>query len=181
MARLFPVKGYSVVETVNIAAVRDGRMISQYKLSTALDAAGAENGQLLSFDHVAKEVGLPASGNAYVGLHASDERVYETGKGFNDFVVHNPNLPRVIILAEHDKFETNAVTVAAAATSIDTVTKLKSVLAAGTTPVYGRPSTSGDIELVTTLGGSETVVLRAVSVISLPNGQEGVRFVVATA
>lgn len=177
MAKLFNHAGYSVVETTNVAAVRNGRMVSQYEMSTALDTAGAQNGMLLAIDDIGKEVGLPANANAIVGLHASDERVYEEGKGLNTFIVKKPNLPRVMRLAIGDKFETNAVE--QGGTDLDTPANAKAYLAGD--PIYGIADATGNIKLSKTLAAEVVVGLQVVEFVTLPNGEEGIRFVVVKA
>ena len=177
MAKLFTHPGYAVVETTNVAAVRDGRMAAQYKMSTALDTAGAENGMLLAINDKTKEIGFPSGVTANVGLHASDERIYEEHLGRNSFVVKSPNVPRVLYLAVGDKFETNAVE--AGGTDIDTVANVKTFLAAN--PVYGVADATGRIKLSKTLAGTEKVALEVVEFVKLPNNQEGIKFVVVKA
>lgn len=177
MAKLFTHEGYSVVETTNIAAVRTGKMVSQYGMSTALNTAGAQNGMLLAIDDIGKEVGLPADATAIVGLHASDERVYEEGKGLNTFVVKTPNLPRVMRLAVGDKFETNAVE--QGGTDLDTPANAKAFL--GTAAVYGLADATGNIKLSKAVAGTEVVQLQAVEFVTMPNGAEGIRFAVIKA
>lgn len=174
MAKLFNFEGNSVVETTNVAAVRTGRMVSQYAMSSALAAVGAQQGQLLAIDDVAKEVGLPADADAVVGLHASDERIYEEGKGRNSFIVKSPNLPRILRLEVGDKFETNAVE--QGGTDLDTVTNVKAYLASN--PVYGLADTSGNIKLAKEVTGTEKVVLEVVEFVTLTNNEPGIKFIV---
>lgn len=176
MAKLFDLKGnYTVVETTNVAAVRTGRMASQYEMSSALAALGAQQGQLLVIDDIAKEIGLPANANDLVGLHASDERVYEEGKGRNSFIVKAPNLPRVMRLEVGDKFETNAVE---QGTGLTTTAQIATQLGSG--KVYGIPDTSGNIKLAKTVD-AEKVVLEMVEFVTLPNNEPGIKFVVTKA
>lgn len=174
MAKLFTHEGYSVVETTNVAAVRTGRMVSQYPMTTALATAGAQQGQLLLIDDIGKEVGLPANAASIVGLHASEERIYEEGKGRSSFIVKSPNQPRVMRLEEGDKFETNAVE--QGGTDLDTVANVKTYLASN--PVYGVADASGNVKLSKTLAGTEVVALQVVEFVTLPNNEPGIKFVV---
>ena len=173
MARLIT-KGYSVAETNHVAAVRTGQIKAQYPMSSALKAVGAQNGQLLTVDDVNKEVGLPANGNAYVWLHVSEERLYESHLGRNAFIVQDPNYPRMLKLEIGDIFETNAVELG----DFATVAAAKNESTGAT---VGVPSATGDIKLLATAAGTETVVLDIVEWITLPNGEIGIKFAVAKA
>ena len=174
MARLFTDSGYSVVETNHVAAVRTGQIKAQYPMSTALKALGAQNGQLLAVDDVEKEVGLPADGNAYVWLHASEERLYEAHLGRKAFIVEDPNYPRMLKLEVGDIFETNAID----GGSFGTVAAAQDESTGAT---VGVPSTSGDIKLLAAATGNEAVVLDIVEWVTLPNGETGIKFAVAKA
>lgn len=176
MARFLDTTKYSVVETNHVAAVRTGQIKAQYPMSDALKALGAQNGQLLVVDDVAKEVGLPNDETAAAWLHASEERIYEEHLGRDSFIVKDPNYPRMMKLAVGDIFETDAVSadigVAATYADVDAVK-------AGAT--VGVPSATGDIELLTASDGSEGIVLNIVEWVTLPNGKEGIKFAVAKA
>lgn len=100
---------YSVVETNHVAAVRTGKIKGQYAMSDALKLVGAQNGQLLTVSDANKEVGLPADANAYVWLHASEERLQQAHLGRNKFILKGPNYPRMLKLAQGDIFETDAI------------------------------------------------------------------------
>jgi len=161
---------YGVVELNKLAAVRTGQIEAQYEL----DFDQAENGMLLVADHVAKKVKKPADADAEVYLHASVEKDYE-GKGRKHFVVKQGEfLPRLMKLAVGDRFETNAVefddTVYADFAAIAT--------AINATTVYGVPNASGYIRLVAAPAGTEAVVLKAVEGVTLPNGENGIKFAV---
>ena len=170
MARLLD-SGYSVVETNHVAAVRTGEIKAQYPMSAALKAVGAQNGQLLTVDDVNKEVGLPGSAAVMVYLHASEERIYESHLGRNSFIVTDPNYPRMMKLSVGDIFETNAVDLGAFA----------DVAAAKAGATVGVPSTNRDITLLAAAAGTEKVVLDIVEWVTLPNGEQGIKFAVALA
>lgn len=174
MARLFTGMGYSVVETNQIAAVRTGQIVSQYEMDTTLATAGAQQGQLLVVDDKAKKIKLPAAGTDYTYLHASEERIYDPALGRNSFIVTSPNLPRLMKLNKGDKFETNAVDKGAYADKAAITTAI------GAGKVYGIPMTTGDIKLVASVT-NETTVLEVVEFVTLPNGFDGIKFVVVTA
>lgn len=169
MARLIT-KGYSVVETNHVAAVRTGQIKAQYPMDEALAAVGAQNGQLLVVSDVDKKVSLPEDGDAMVWLHASEERLYESHLGRNAFIVTGPNYPRMMKLAVGDIFETNAVELGDFAT----------VAAAKTGAKVGVPSATGDI-LLLAAATTEAVVLDIVEWVTLPNGEQGIKFAVAKA
>lgn len=171
---------YGVVELNHVAAVKTGQIFAQYELNEA-DFANkpAENGMLLTVDHVGKKVGLPSGANAKVYLHASVEKDYE-GKGRKHFAVNlGEFLPRVYTLSVGDIFETNAVqyddTVYANYSAI--------VSAINNSTVYGVPSAEGYIQIVASPSeeGEEAVVLKAVEGVTLPNGEDGIKFVVEKA
>lgn len=171
--KLQSVKG--VVELNHVAAVKTGQNVSQYELDVAVSEV--ENGMLLVADHVGKKVKKPAGITDAVLLHASVEKDYE-GKGRKHFSVKQGEfLPRLVKLAVGDRFETNCV-------EYDDVTyaNYAAIVAAinGTT-VYGIPSTTGNIKIVAAAGGTEKVVLKVVAGVSLPNGENGLKFVVEKA
>ena len=175
MARFLDTTNYSVVETNHVAAVRTGQIKAQYPMSEDLKAVGAQNGQLLVVDDVAKEVGLPGDATAVAWLHASEERLYESHLGRDKFIVTDPNYPRMMKLAVGDIFETDAVSADISAEGFADVAAVKS------TAKVGVPSETGDIELLTAAAGTEGVVLDIVEWVTLPNGKEGIKFAVAKA
>jgi hypothetical protein len=171
--KLASVKG--VVELNHVAAVKTGQIEAQYELDAAVTEV--ENGMLLVVDHVAKKVKKPAGATDAVMLHASVEKDYE-GKGRKYFSVKQGEfLPRLLKLSQGDKVETNAVehddTVYANYAAI--------VAAINATTVYGVPNASGYIRIVATPAGTEKVVLKVVEGITLPNGEQGLKFVVEKA
>lgn len=166
---------YGVVELNDVESVRTGTNKVQFALNaSAFASTPAENGMLLMADEVAEEVKKPAGITSYVYLHASVEKDYE-GKGRKHFAVKPGEfLPRLVRLKKGDTFETNAV-------EYDDVTyaNYAAITAAinGTT-VYGIPSTTGYIRIVAAPGGTEVVTLKAVKGVVLPNGENGIKFVV---
>jgi hypothetical protein len=166
---------FGVVELNKVAAVKTGQIEAQYELDAAV--AQVENGMLLVADHVAKKVKKPAGATDAVYLHASVEKDYE-GKGRKHFVVKQGEfLPRLLKLNVGDRFESNAVehddAVYANYAAI--------VTASNATTVYGVPNASGYIRIVATPAGTEKVVLKVVEGVLLPNGEQGLKFVVEKA
>lgn len=166
MAKLFTEKN-PVIELNHVNAVRSGEIKAQYKMSAALAAVGAQQGMLLAVDDVAKEVGFPADADAYVYLHASEEQLYESHLGREDFILESPKLPRMYKLTKGDIFETNCVEL----NGIDPE-------AGG---VVGLPNADGYIHLAAAAAGTESVVLSVVEEVKLPNGKDGIKFVVTKA
>jgi hypothetical protein len=167
------VKG--VVELNHVAAVKTGQIEVQYDLDAAVTEV--ENGMLLVADHVSKKVKKPAGATDLVHLHASVEKDYE-GKGRKHFSVKTGEFsPRLLKLAVGDKFETNCIehddTVYANYAAI--------VAAINATTVYGVPSATGNIKIVATAAGTEKVVLKVVEAVTLPNGEQGFKFLVEKA
>lgn len=170
---------YGVVELNHVAAVKTGQIQAQYELdSTDFASIPAENGMLLTVNHVGETVELPDDADAYVGLHASVEKDYEN-KGRKYFAVNQADdfYPRVYSLSTGDTFETNCfqyddstyANYAAIVSAIDAST------------VYGVPSAAGYIQIVASPSGSERVILKVVKGVTLPNGEDGLKFVVERA
>lgn len=155
MTRLAKAGTYSVVETNHVSAVRTGNIKAQYEMEEGLDAL--ENGMLVTVDDVKREVKIAGTDDTLY-LHASEERIYEDHLGRNSFVLTRPNLPRVLKLEEGDIFETNAVNYTAA---LDTYKA-------------GDVDTDGNIKL------AATGRLSIVEIVTLPNGEQGIKFAVKT-
>lgn len=171
-------KQYGVVELNHVAAVKTGQIKAQYELNaTDFATIPAQNGMLLVVDDVAKDISLPTAITNVVYLHASVEKDYE-GKGRAYCAVNRGEfLPRLYKLAVGDIFETNMIEYDNAVYA----TYAAMVAAINATTVYGIPSTSGSIRIVAALGGTEVVALKAVEGVTLPNGESGIKFVVALA
>jgi hypothetical protein len=163
---------YGVVELNKVAAVKTGEIEVQYDLDAALTQV--ENGMLLVADHVAKKVKKPAGATDAVHLHASVEKDYE-GKGRKYFAVKQGEFsPRLLKLKVGDRFETNAVEFDDAVYANYAAIKA----AINATTVYGVPNASGFIRIVATPAGTEAVQLKVVEGVTLPNGENGFKFLV---
>lgn len=160
-------KKYAVVELNNLAGVRTGEIVSQYEMAEGVDQL--ENGMLVVADHFKGEVKLPTAKTDVVYLHASVEKLYN-GEGRNEFVLKKGSfLPRLYKLCVGDTFETNAV---------DHDKGADSALASAITETagFGVPDASGYIKFVDALDDTEKVALKAVAVVTLPNGETGIKF-----
>lgn len=165
MAKLFTAKN-PVIELNHVAAVRTGEIKAQYEMATSLAAIGAQQGMLLVVDDVAGEVRLPANETEYVYLHASEEQLYEDHLGREDFILESPKLPRMYKLTKGDIFETNCVEL--------------NGLNPATATVVGVPNADGYIHLydAVSVPTDAVVVLKIVAEVTLPNGKDGIKFVV---
>lgn len=171
---------YGVVELNHITSVKTGDIKAQFPLDgTDFASIPAENGMLLSVNEVSAKIELPADANAYCYLHASVEKEYEGYKGRKHFAVNKDNdfYPRLYKLAKGNTFETNCFQYSDA-----TYANYAAIVAAiDDSTVYGVPSTAGYIQIVATPAGTETIVLKAVKGVTLPNGESGLKFAVVTA
>lgn len=159
---------YAVVELNNIAGVRTGEIVSQYEL----DAPQIENGMLVVANHVKEKVELPKAETDLVHLHASVEKLYN-GEGRNEFVVKKGSfLPRCYKLVHGDTFETNAVIYDDA-----TYANMEAIIAGITeTTGFGVPDATGYIKLVQDNPVGAKLAIKAVKVVTLPNGETGIKF-----
>lgn len=170
MANMIPSGKHAVVELNKIQAVRTGEIIAQYTLKVDID-----NGMLVTVDHIKKEIKLPTSASDPVYLVASEEKLYANTQGREDFYNSIRGFGvRLYKLVRDDIFETNAVDLGTYAD----VTALKTAL--GTKAVYGIPTTTGHIKVTETKTDTDTclVALQIVELVTLPNGRQGVKFVV---
>jgi len=161
---------YGVVELNNIAGVRTGELVSQYDMAN--DVEQLENGMLVAVDHFKGEVKLPKAKTDVVYLHASVEKLYN-GEGRKHFVAKKGSfLPRCYKLKVGDTFETNAVIYD------DSKYANLEAIKTGITDAkgYGIPDKTGFIRLVETKDDTEGVILKAVALVSLPNGEMGIKF-----
>jgi hypothetical protein len=132
---------------------------------------------LLVADHVAKKVKKASAATDSCLLHASVEKDYEE-KGRKYFSVKAGEfLPRLFKLHVGDRFETNAVEYDDAVYA----NYAALVAAINATTVYGVPNASGHIRIVATPAGTEVVQLKVVEGVTLPNGEQGLKFQVAKA
>lgn len=156
---------FAVVELNNLAGVRTGEIVSQYKMAEGVDQL--ENGMLVVADHFKGEVKLPSGKTDVVYLHASVEKLYN-GEGRNQFVLKKDSfLPRLYKLCVGDTFETNAVDHEKGSDLASAITESNG---------FGVADASGYIKFVDTLDDTEAVALKAVEVVTLPNGETGVKF-----
>lgn len=170
----FPEGKRPVVELTRVQAVKDGHHFSQYPMATGTKEL--ENGMLVAVDHVKGEVKKAEALTEKVYLHASVEHMYDANAGRDEFVVKETEdfLPRVYDLRIGDRFETNAV-IWESTDYTDGYATIKTDVVAGT-PVYAYVDVAtGYIKLAKAAGVSVETDLRAVAVVTLPNGQTGVK------
>lgn len=163
---------YAVVELNNIAGVRTGELVSQYPLAQAVSQI--ENGMLVVANHAKGEIELPTGTDDVVYLHASVEKLYN-GEGRNEFVLKQDSfLPRCYKLGLGDTFETNAVK-----HEKGDISALASAITAEAG--FGVPSVDGYIEFKDAETVTAKVELKAVAVVTLPNGEMGIKWRVVKA
>lgn len=163
---------YAVVELNNIAGVRTGELVSQYEMAESVEQL--ENGMLVVANHAKGEIEMPTGTDDVVYLHASVEKLYN-GEGRNEFVVKKGSfLPRCYKLGLGDTFETNAVK-----HDKTDIAQLTSAITAEAG--FGVPSTDGYIEFKDSETPSAKVELKAVAVVTLPNGEYGIKWRVVKA
>lgn len=169
---------YGVVELNRLAAVRTGQINAQYELdATDFAATPAENGMLLFVDHLGKKIKKATGTGVRVGLHASVEKDYE-GKGRKYFSVKPGEfLPRIYDLNVGDIFETNTFQYD------DTVYADFAAIAAAikTGKVFGVAATNGYIDVKSSSTSDAVIELEAVEDVVLPNGEQGIKWVVTKA
>ena len=164
---------YGQLELNQVAFRRDGRIIAQYALDTTINEY-VENGMLLAVDHVNKKIKYPTAGQKtglalnYTTEHMYDERLAYGLKHFK--LEKNSFLPRLGILAEGDRFTTNAVCYDD--TEFTSLEALKSAVAGGT--VVGVAHTNGYIKLTKT---DTNAVLTAIEYTTMPDGSDAIKFV----
>lgn len=171
-----PTGEYSTVELNKITAQKTGQIKNQYALNaTDFASIPAQNGMLLVVNEYAETIDLPADATSYVYLHASEEKDYE-GLGRNKVAVNvGEMLPMMYKLSKGDVFETNAFEWDSA-----TYANIAAVVAAiSSSAVFGTPQANGLIRLAATAAGTETVLLKVKEAVTLPNGNSGLKFVVA--
>ncbi|MFD0587812.1 hypothetical protein ACFQZE_07340 [Paenibacillus sp. GCM10027627] len=170
---------YGVSELNKVAAVKTGQHFTQYVLDgTDFVTTPAENGMLLVIDHVAKKIKKATAVTQLVGLHSSVEKIYENEKGRKHFSVKIGDFnPRVYTLSVGDVFETNTFQYD------DTVyadfAAIKAAINA--TTVFGVAGTNGYIDVKAATTPTAVVELKAVEAVVLPNGENGIKWVVAKA
>lgn len=195
----YSINGYGVLELNQVAFPTTGTIEAQCKLNyydatasagdfkkLSTDANGVicEVGMLLAVDKANGLVKLPtASETNPVGLNYTTEWIYDSyKKGLNQFamtqdIAGGEFLPRIGYLTVGDKFTTNCL-----AYDTDDFTDddaVDTALAAyKTTPVYGGISTTGAIQLYTSISDiTAGPVLKVVKDYTLPDGlSHGVMF-----
>ncbi len=173
--------GYGVVEMNHVASVKTGQIYAQLPLDGTTDfaSAPAENGMLLVYDEITGVVRKPDAITEYVYLHKSVEKMYSSETvGLKEFALAKATTyPRLYKLNVGDTFTTTAFSYADS-----TYANVAAIQAAITTSVvYGICSTTGDIAIVATAGGTELVVLKAIKTTTLPDGTTGIKFRVVKA
>lgn len=152
-------KQFAVVETNHVSAVRTGNIKAQYPMDATMNTAGLQNGVAVTADDAAKLVKYPAVGSVLY-LHASEEQIYEEHLGRNSFKLNAPKLPRLLKLEVGDIFETNAV--------------LNEAIVAGDilNPL------AADGMWAKTGGVKGNVQAKVVELVTLPNGEAGVKLAI---
>lgn len=162
---------YGQLELNQVAFRRDGRIIAQYKLDAEIPYV--ENGMLLAVDHVNKTIRMPEDNQVkglalnYTTEHMYDERLVY---GLKHFRLDNGTfLPRLGLLADSDRYTTNAVCYDD--TEFTTLEALKTAVKAG--EVYGVACANGYTKLTKT----ETyAVLQAIEYTTMPDGNDAIKF-----
>ena len=167
MAKLTKANEYGQLELNQVAFRRDGRIIAQYKLDSAIDYV--ENGMLLAIDYATKTVKMPeANQTAGIALNYTTEHMYDERlvHGLKHFKLDNGTfLPRLGLLAAGDRFTTNTV-------DCDYATIKENI---GTTKYYGHASANGYIVVDET---ATNAVLQVIEATTMPDGSEALKFVV---
>lgn len=170
-------KANPVVELTGVKGLGVEEINGYCKLEASV--VEVQQGMLVAVDEVKEEITLPADANAEVWLHASVEKLYN-GEARCEFKVVNGNgfQPRVYRLRKGMQFETNACVVDDAVfadwSAVSTTLK--------TAKVYGVPDKTGLIRLTKTApAGTVKNYLEAKKVITLPNGEHGIEFIVVKA
>ena len=178
------ISGYGQIELNRVAFPITGRVVADLPLNASFTtSAPAENGMILAVDYPGAKVKLPnLSTDTILGLHYSPEKEYDPNlAGLKNFKLTAGGFyPRLGILAVGDRFTTNCICYDTADYA-DEATAIAALANAATTPVYGKPSTSGAIQIDTALAGTEKVGLQVVEKTTMPDGSIGVKFVVIAA
>ena len=151
----FARKNKSVVETNHVSAVRTGNIKAQHKATVDM-----ENGMAVVVDEANKSVALagPKVDLENIYLHVSEEQLYESHLGRNDFYIKKDQYPRCLKLVEGDVFETNA-------------------LVAGEAITYakGNKLTADATGFWRVAASTEFAIAEIVEMVTLPNGEAGAK------
>lgn len=174
VAKLYPNSGNPVIESNDLTAVKIGSFKSQYPFDKADGNKMLDNGTAVIVDEANKKIKRPTTGKEVVGLHMSEERIYESHLGRKSFQLNGDvNIPRVGKLFKDDVFETNAVVME---TTLD---KADATHAVAHTDGYWRLLTAAELTGDGAVDLAEyAVVLIPSEEVMLPNGTLGFRFVV---
>lgn len=143
---------YAVVETNHVHAVRTGNIAAQYPATAIL-----ENGMAVAVNHDDKTIELPTAATNPVYLHHSEESLYDSNLGRNNFRIEKGEYPRALKLEEGDIFETNAFS--------------GDIVKGGTL----HPATTG---LWDPAGTVATITAKVIDLVTLPNGEQGAKLVI---
>ena len=162
--------GYGMLERNR---VQTHNIEAQCELDAAVFANGAEVGSIVAVDKAAGKVKL--AGPIY-GLLANAERLADPAHmGLKNYHVKGGDMAVVIFLEKGNTFTTN--TLCYEDTDFATKAAVKEALDGGTA-VYGiQDTTSGQIKLVKSAGDA-ALVLQAVKLTTMPDGQDAIKFIV---
>lgn len=165
--------GYGMLERNR---VQTHNIEAQCELDATVFANGAEVGSIVAVDKAAGKIKL--EGPIY-GLLANAERLPDPlHAGLKNYHVKGGDMGVVIFLEVGNTFTTN--TLCYDSTDFADKDAVKTALAAGTA-VYGvQDATSGQIQLVDTIGEGVTFVLQAVKFTTMPDGQDAIKFIVVS-
>jgi hypothetical protein len=182
----YTINGYGQLELNNCAFRRTGRIEAQCALdSTDFTTSNpAENGMILAVNNVARKIKKDATGNFPVALNYTTEHMCDDRKdALKDFclVPADGFYPRLGYLAVGDKFTTNCfcydTSLYANDAAVDTAVTASAL---GTTPVYGKLTTTGVIQLIGTVA-TTAVGLVVTKATTMPDGQTALQFQVLKA
>lgn len=169
------IDGYGQVELNNFAALRDGRVEAQCKLSATDFPKGAENGMLVAVDKATKQIKLYNAAKDYpLAMIYSSEHLYTDNTGMKDFINEvNGAYPRLGYLAVGDLFTLN--TFCYDTTEYATEDKVKTALAAlALTPVYAGVTNTGAWKITATKPTAGPIAL-VTKTTTMPDGQFGIQ------
>lgn len=174
----FVIDGYGQLELNNVAFRRDGRIEAQCHIGTGIDFV--ENGMLLAVDNVTRTINMPvADGTDLIALNYTTEHMYDERKpGLKNFKLEKGTfLPRLGYLAAGDKFTTNCFSYDTNDFADDAAIRNIKLTGTSAVEVYASESTDGSILLKkTTKPTGKAVVLKVVSVCTMPDGQFALKF-----